>query len=184
MKRLTRMLPVAGICLAIAISACTKAPQETPAAEDETPSGEVDDNKPAEEVSFTPEDLQTVDLGLSVKWASKNLEAVAPADAGGRFAWAEKTSKESFSWENYAWGDTMEKYNEKDGKLVIDPEDDAAVAALGGYWRMPTNQEWEELRSSSNCSWTWTQKDGISGYEVKSLRNMHPTGVRRCLPTP
>ena len=165
------MLPVAGICLAIAISACTKAPQETPAAEDETPSGEVDDNKPAEEVSFTPEDLQTVDLGLSVKWASKNLEAVAPADAGGRFAWAEKTSKESFSWENYAWGDTMEKYNEKDGKLVIDPEDDAAVAALGGYWRMPTNQEWEELRSSSNCSWTWTQKDGISGYEVKSLRN-------------
>ena len=165
------MLPVAGICLAIVISACTKAPQETPAGEDETPSGEVDDNKPGEEVSFTPEDLQTVDLGLSVKWASKNLEAVAPADAGGRFAWAEKTSKESFSWENYLWGDTMEKYNEKDGKLVIDPEDDAAVAALGGYWRMPTNQEWEELRSSSNCSWTWTQKDGISGYEVKSLRN-------------
>ena len=53
MKRLTRMLPVAGICLAIAISACTKAPQETPAGEDETPSGKVDDNKPAEEVSFT-----------------------------------------------------------------------------------------------------------------------------------
>lgn len=165
------MLPVAGICLAIAISACTKAPQETPAAEDETPSGKVDDNKPGEEVSFTPEDLQTVDLGLSVKWASKNLEAVAPADAGGRFAWAEKNSKESFSWENYLWGNTMEKYNEKDGKLVIDPEDDAAVAALGGYWRMPTNQEWEELRSSSNCSWTWTESGGISGYEVKSLRN-------------
>ena len=171
MRRLTRMLPVAGICLAIAISACTKAPQETPAAEDETPSGKVDDNKPGEEVSFTPEDLQTVDLGLSVKWASKNLEAVAPADAGGRFAWAEKNSKESFSWENYLWGNTMEKYNEKDGKLVIDPEDDAAVAALGGYWRMPTNQEWEELRSSSNCSWTWTESGGISGYEVKSLRN-------------
>ena len=171
MRRLTRMLPVAGICLAIAISACTKAPQETPAAEDETPSGKVDDNKPGEEVSFTPEDLQTVDLGLSVKWASKNLEAVAPADAGGRFAWAEKNSKESFSWENYLWGNTMEKYNEKDGILVIDPEDDAAVAALGGYWRMPTNQEWEELRSSSNCSWTWTESGGISGYEVKSLRN-------------
>lgn len=171
MRRLTRMLPVAGICLSIVISACTKAPQETPAGEDETPSGEIDDNKPGEEVSFTPEDLQTVDLGLSVKWASKNLESIAPADAGGRFAWAEKTSKESFSWENYLWGDTMEKYNEKDGKLVIDPEDDAAVAALGGYWRMPTNQEWEELRSSSNCSWTWTELGGISGYEVKSLRN-------------
>lgn len=112
-----------------------------------------------------------VDLGLSVQWASKNLDAVAPAHQGGLFAWGEKSAKTTFSWDNYAWGDDMKKYNADDLKLTLDPEDDAATMSLGTYWRIPGKQEWEELRNSSNCSWTWTQQDGISGYKVTSLKN-------------
>lgn len=54
-----------------------------------------------------------------------------------------------------AWSDTdplkVSKYNTiegrgtVDGKTVLDPEDDAAHVALGGKWRMPTKEEWDEL---------------------------------------
>ena len=172
MKRLNEILPAACVCLAMLFASCTKAPEPVqenePSGQENDPSGQGDGQ---EDVTFTPEDLQMVDLGLSVKWASKNLDAAAPADAGGRFAWGELKAKESFSWDNYAWGEDMSKYNADDGKLVLDPEDDAAQMALEGYWRMPTKQEWEELKSTSNCSWTWEKKDGISGYTVTSLRN-------------
>ncbi|MDD6642588.1 MAG: hypothetical protein PUE55_08360, partial [Bacteroidales bacterium] len=34
-----------------------------------------------------------------------------------------------------------------------------------GAWRMPTNEEWQEL--INNCTWTWTTLNGINGVEVK-----------------
>lgn len=175
MKRLNEILPAACVCLAMLFASCTKVPDAVQEGQENNPSGE--ENDPSgqedgqEDVTFTPEELQIVDLGLSVKWASKNLDAAAPADAGSRFAWGELKAKESYSWENYAWGEEMSKYNADDRKLILDPEDDAATKALEGYWRMPTKQEWEELKSTSNCSWTWETKDGISGYTVTSLRN-------------
>ena len=46
--------------------------------------------------------------------------------------------------------------------------DDAATVALGGNWRMPTDEEWYELRNTSNCSWTWTTIDGVNSYKVQS----------------
>ena len=48
-----------------------------------------------------------------------------------------------------------------DGKTVLDPEDDAAHVNLGGKWRMPTDDEWTELRE--NCTWTWTTQNGVDG---------------------
>lgn len=171
MRRLINLLPAVCVCLAVLSIACTK----TPDPEEKTPeSGEVtppDEGNTNPEQGITPEDLQIVDLGLSVQWASKNLDAVAPADQGGLFAWAETSAKTSFAWNNYAWGEDMNKYNADDNKLTLDPEDDAATISLGGYWRMPGKQEWEELLNVANCSWTWKEKDGISGYEVKSIRN-------------
>ena len=37
------------------------------------------------------------------------------------------------------------KYNKSDGKVVLDPEDDAAHVNMGGNWRMPTYEEYKEL---------------------------------------
>lgn len=53
-----------------------------------------------------------------------------------------------------------------DDKTTLELSDDAANANWGGSWRMPTDNEWKELRT--NCTWTWTTKNGVSGYKVTS----------------
>ncbi len=42
---------------------------------------------------------------------------------------------------------------------------DAATAHLGAPWRMPTDEEYDDL--IHNCDWTWTTKNGVNGYEVR-----------------
>lgn len=44
------------------------------------------------------------------------------------------------------------------------PEDDAATAKWGSSWRMPTEEEVEEL--INKCTWTWTRRNGYNGYKV------------------
>ena len=41
-----------------------------------------------------------VDLGLSVKWATKNVGASSPSDYGDYFAWGETHPKSSYTWSN------------------------------------------------------------------------------------
>ena len=128
-----------------------------------------------------------VDLGLSVKWASCNLGASKPSEYGGYYQWAgtEDVSDTSIylDWGNcpYHTGSDAEKgwtkYNTKssygtvDNKTVLEPMDDAASVALGGEWRMPTIEEWEELVNDNNCSWSSTSIDGVKGYKVQSKKS-------------
>ena len=35
----------------------------------------------------------------------------------------------------------------------------------GGDWRMPTSQEFEDL--NSKCDWTWTTVNGVNGYIIR-----------------
>lgn len=127
-------------------------------------------------------DPEAVDLGLSVKWATCNLGATRPEEYGDYFAWAETAPKDDYSWGTYKWcmGDmyTMTKYCNnsyhgyngfKDGKTVLDLEDDVAHVNLGGNWRIPTKAEWNEL--SANCTWTWIQENGINGGKLTSRIN-------------
>lgn len=63
--------------------------------------------------------------------------------------------KTSYTYDNYRYfnGSTGElsKYrlddsgNSEDGKSVLDPEDDVATMRWGDGWRMPTQDEWDEL---------------------------------------
>lgn len=59
-----------------------------------------------------------------------------------------------------------------DDKTVLDPEDDAATAALGDKWRTPTKEEWDELMDPENCEWTADENsDGkVDGYFVRSKK--------------
>ena len=136
-------------------------------------------------LSLTAQVPELVNLGLSVKWASCNLGASNPKDFGFYYMWGETSpaTDRECSWKSYslANGDDNKltkyipdslasKYGDNDffdNKRVLDPEDDAAHVALGGKWRIPTNDEWLELHE--NCSWTWTQLNGIQGYKVTSL---------------
>ena len=53
-----------------------------------------------------------------------------------------------------------------DGKLRLDPEDDAATANLGAPWRIPSRGELQEL--IDYCDWTPKESDGHPGYEITS----------------
>ncbi|MBQ0095524.1 MAG: Ig-like domain-containing protein [Bacteroidetes bacterium] len=129
-------------------------------------------------------DMQYVDLGLSVKWATCNVGAEKPEDYGDYFAWGETETKSDYSWSTYKYCkgsyDSMTKYCDNssygyngftDNNSVLDPEDDAAHVNWGGDWRMPTKAEKDELRNTSNCTWTWTTMNGVNGYKVVSKKS-------------
>ena len=116
-----------------------------------------------------------VDLGLSVKWATKNVGASRPSDYGDYFAWGEIRTKSRFDFDNCfdcldilggSWGTYK-----IGGKTRISPTSghDTARENWGGTWRMPTNAEFEEL--CEKCDWTWTSQDGHNGYLVTSKTN-------------
>ena len=124
----------------------------------------------------TPEDVyEYVDLGLpsGTLWATCNVGANSPEEYGDCFAWGETAPKTNYTWDTYKFttdgGTTFTKYTETDGKITLDPEDDAAAVKWGGKWRMPTDAGWEELMN--NCTWTWTTLNGVNGYEVTSKTN-------------
>ncbi|MBO4671804.1 MAG: Ig-like domain-containing protein [Bacteroidales bacterium] len=109
---------------------------------------------------------EEIDLGLpsGLKWAACNLGAASPKEDGAYFAWGETSTKMQFTKDNYKWGvcdadENMTKYNNKDGKTILEPEDDAAHVILGGDWRMPTMDELLEL--SQGC--TWELSNGANG---------------------
>ena len=119
-----------------------------------------------------------VDLGLSVKWAKCNVGAETETDAGLYFAWGETTgytasqvgTDKQFSWSDYKYGDSSDltKYNQSDGKTVLESADDAASQIMGGDWRMPTKDEFQELLD--NTDKLWTTINGVSGYKFTSIK--------------
>ncbi len=117
---------------------------------------------------FTTPVGEAIDLGLSVKWASFNVGASRPEEPGGYYAWGEREEKGNYDLSTYKWykgsNYTMTKYCDNDDKTILEPYDDVAVAKWGGNWRMPTVQEFKELRQK--CTWLWTSQNGINGYTV------------------
>ena len=104
---------------------------------------------------------KAIDLGLSVKWATYNLGAKSEAEPGSYFSWGTTSAGEDFSLSQYKW------YNASTGKYSIpstsisNTDNDAAVKLWGGTWRMPTEEEINEL--VKNCTWTKTD----NGFKVK-----------------
>ena len=135
---------------------------------------------------------QAVDLDLpsGLKWASYNLGASKPEEAGDCFAWGETkpyytkghsqdeectswmTGKTGYNWASYFdtndGGSTFETYA-LDKATKLKPEHDAATANWGGSWRMPTIEEQRELLTE--CNWEWAEVNGVSGYKVSSKSN-------------
>ena len=127
----------------------------------------------ADDKAKSSDEIEAVDLGLSVKWANMNVGAKTPSGFGSYFAWGETKTKQFFSWNTYTWskGDSpsLTKYSTLDRRTQLALSDDAARANMGGDWRMPTVDEYEEL--IDNCKWEWTNKDGVNGYKVTSKKN-------------
>ena len=104
-----------------------------------------------------------VDLGLSVKWATCNVGASKPEEYGNHYAWGETSTKSSYTTDNSVT--RGKKLNDISGN----PTYDVARKQWGGTWRLPTKAEFEELLN--NCTWTWTEQNGVKGYKVTSKKN-------------
>lgn len=116
----------------------------------------VEDNTTVSDPSGKINGYGYVDLGLSVKWATKNLGAEEkPQEYGGYYAWGETSVKSK-----YIIGNSKTYGNSEIEDISGNSNYDAARALWGGSWRMPTFTEMEEL--VSKCSWNWTG----SGYKV------------------
>ncbi|MCF0198653.1 MAG: fimbrillin family protein [Bacteroidaceae bacterium] len=137
-----------------------------------------------------------VDLGLGVKWATRNIGASTPEEAGGYFGWgctAMYATSGSSNWgvywqylRNYTGtnaticgtaNDPLQQYV-YDGKgvtnknwIIAGTEWDAARVRLGGKWRMPTREELQKLGNygpfdGENTKWVWDASR--NGYRVIS----------------
>ena len=120
-----------------------------------------------------------VDLGLpsGTLWATCNVGATTPEGYGDYFAWGETQPKNYYDWSTYqycngtSWDDPqLTKYCSKssygyngftDNLTILLPEDDAATANWGNGWRMPTYDNWVELRQ--NTTMTWVTQNGVQG---------------------
>lgn len=123
-----------------------------------------------------------VEIG-GLKWATMNVGANNITDYGLYFQWGDVQGytasqvgsgegQKYFGWADYKYGNGtslpgatgMTKYNSADGKTVLDVSDDAAQAAWGGRWRMPTVAEFQALGNAVNTAWTSNYNDsGIAG---------------------
>ena len=132
---------------------------------------------------------EMIDLGLSVLWANFDLGATCEGEYGHYFAWGETEPKDSYDWSTYKWCEKVEKTLTKycfhfteygdttpwgyegftDDKYVLDSSDDAAHVNLGGNWRMPSKDEWEEL--IANCTYAWETIGEVTGRRFTSVKN-------------
>ena len=106
-----------------------------------------------------------VDLGLpsGLKWALYNIGSLSPEDYGNYYAWGETITKDKYELENSS------TYGISIDDISGNVQYDAATANWGVPWRMPTNNEINELITS--CMWTWTTCNGVNGYNVTSKTN-------------
>lgn len=139
----------------------------------------------ADRLSGFENNHEWVDLGLpsGTKWATCNVGAASPTEYGDYFAWGETEIKTKYNWSNYKFYQSgsnysnvkFTKYNDSKSRGVVDNKntleliDDAAHVNWGGNWRMPTDEQWEELEKE--CTWSWSTIDSVKGYEVKSKSN-------------
>ena len=125
-----------------------------------------------------------VDLGLDsgLLWAKCNMGTTDPTQPGDYYAWGETSTKKKYYSDNYKHFKIKEylnilKYNEKDGKEVLELEDDAANAYLGVGYRIPTKEDWEELLE--DCEWeavTTTLPEIVDPSQKKVIARWKVTG--------
>ena len=128
-----------------------------------------------------------VDLGLpsGLLWAKSNMGTTDPKEIGDYYAWGETSTKKDyenltykhFKTDKYGAIKEILKYTEKDWKTVLELEDDAANANLGVGYRIPTQEDWQELLD--NCKWeavTITLPEILDPSQTKTIARWIVTG--------
>lgn len=123
--------------------------------------------------------VEYVDLGLPSGnlWAKCNLGASAPEAYGDYYAWGEVEPKQVYTNSNHKWYKEgapslgFTKYNNEDGKLSLEDEDDAVIQKLGNGWRTPTLADFRELTNKKYTTIEKTTLNGVAGYKITSKKN-------------
>ena len=110
-----------------------------------------------------------IDMGLSVKWCRYNLGSSynTPEKQGFHFAWGELEPKQTFTLENYQYqsgGTYIDLDWNEELSISGDPRYDPSERYYPEKCRMPTEIEMRELYD--NCSWYWTEYNGIKGFQI------------------
>ena len=111
-----------------------------------------------------------VNLGLpsGLKWATCNVGATSPEQAGLYFAWGETTGYTAEQVTSGVRVFNQDVYNSGPAASIatdLTLEQDAAHVTLGGNGRMPTKAECQEL--IDNCNVVWTADYGGTGVTGK-----------------
>ena len=101
----------------------------------------------SEERREDKDNTQYIDLGLpsGTLWADRNIGAAEPEEYGDFYAWGETEPKKEYTWNTYKWDVYCTKYNKKDGKTVLEPEDDVVYLKTKGKSHIPTKEQMREL---------------------------------------
>ena len=104
-------------------------------------------------------EYEYVDLGLpsGLKWATCNVGASSPEQAGLYFAWGETTGYTAEQVTSGVKNFNEDEYNTGSAASIdtnLTLEQDAAHVNMGGKWRMPTEAEYRELLNKCNGVWT------------------------------
>lgn len=135
--------------------------------------------KAAAGIGGSTDNVEYVDLGLPSGnlWAKCNLGASAPEAYGDYYAWGEVEPKQVYTNSNHKWYKEgapslgFTKYNNEDGKLSLENEDDAVIQKLGNGWRTPTLADFRELTNQKYTTIKKTSLNGVAGYQITSKRN-------------
>ena len=135
--------------------------------------------KAAAGIGGSTDKVEYVDLGLPSGnlWATCNLGASAPEAYGDYYAWGEVEPKQVYTYPNHKWYKEgapslgFTKYNNEDGKLSLEDEDDAVIQKLGNGWRTPTLADFRELTNKKYTTIEKTTLNGVAGYKITSKKN-------------
>lgn len=135
--------------------------------------------KTAAGIGGSTDKVEYVDLGLPSGnlWATCNLGASSPEAYGDYYAWGEVEPKQKYTYPNHKWYKEgapslgFTKYNNEDGKLTLEDEDDAVIQKLGNGWRTPTLADFRELTNQKLTTIKKTTLNGVAGYQITSKRN-------------
>lgn len=125
-----------------------------------------------------------LDLPSGKKWASQNIGAVIPTEAGDYYAWGEVEPKSRYEWSTYKYckgtGSYRDftKYSTKsiyadgetaDNRDELLAEDDVARKTLGAHYSIPTYADWHEL--IQYCDITVVTINGTRGCKISSQKD-------------
>ena len=111
-----------------------------------------------------PVTIELVDLGLSVKWASMNIDAADATGNGGYYAWGETRTKGAYTWATYAWCSGTEASCQDIGSNISGILKYDRAKNYSAKMCLPTAEQWQEL--ISKCTWKAATIDGVKGYNV------------------